>query len=109
MAILSDLPADALLTLFNHVVAAANTGQLLKLALVSHMHACTRTYGCRTACKFALRCCIQEVASLDFLALRHHVVPLVVCHAQVCRQFLNVVAQADWFWQQQCTTLGWLR
>jgi hypothetical protein len=36
MAVLSDLPADALLTLFNHVVAAANTGQLIKLALVSH-------------------------------------------------------------------------
>lgn len=57
---LADLPQDALLSLLTHVAAAANTGQLLKLALVS-------------------------------------------------RQHLELIAHADWFWQQQSEALRWIR
>jgi hypothetical protein len=35
MAVLTDLPPDALLCLLDRIVATANTGHLLKLALVS--------------------------------------------------------------------------
>lgn len=108
MPVLSDLPADALLTLFNHVVAAANTGQLLKLALVS------RAPGHLSHSLCVLRHVVyiskDPNQATCVLCQEGSLVHVVSCAMhQVCRQFLNAVAQADWFWQQHCTTLGWLR